>query len=189
MHKFDMAAVPGGLSDDPLDLGTLTVQKIDLPKPLLKAGEKAPDFEIDQVFPVSDGKAKKKDATLRLSDFEEKYVVLEFWATWCAPCLQKLPELKKFAESIKGDPRFVLVGVSFDDKDTKARLEKFLAEKEIDWPQGLAGKMQDSSFIKDYGVSGIPALLLIGPDGKVLLSNPGFGDLQNKIKELKEFSK
>ncbi len=185
-HRFNMPAVPGGVSDDPTDLGILTVQKVDQPKPLLRVGEIAPDFEIDRVFPASDDTEEKKDAKLKLSDFEGKYVILEFWATWCVPCIQKLPELKKLNASIEGDPRFVLLGISFDSKGMKGQLEKFLAEKKMDWPQGLAGNLLESTFIKGYGVSGIPALLLIDPDGNVLLSNPSLDDLQKKIDELKK---
>jgi thiol-disulfide isomerase/thioredoxin len=178
-HRFTMGEIPNGVSDDPLDLGTLTVKKVEPPKPLLQVGETAPDFELPQID------ASNKDAKLRLSDYKGKIIVLDFWATWCAPCLQKMPELRKLHESLKGDPRFVMIGISFDEKNVRS-LIKFVTEKDLPWIHGMAGNMLDSPTAKAYGVQGIPALLLIGTDGKVLLSNPSVEELAKKIEELKK---
>jgi thiol-disulfide isomerase/thioredoxin len=183
-HRFTMDAIPNGVSDEPLDLGTLTIEKIEQPKPLLQVGQTTPDFELAQIFATTDTEAKK-DAKLRLSDYKGKIIVLDFWATWCVPCLQKMPELRKLHESLKGNPRVVMIGISFDNKEAAESLGKFVTEKDMPWLHALAGNLLESKTAKDYGVSGIPALLLIGTDGKVLLSNPNIEEVAKKIEEMK----
>ena len=70
---------------------------------------------------------------------------------------------------LKDDPRFVMIGISFDNRAAAEALSKFVTEKKLPWLHALAGNTLESPMAKDYGVSAIPALLLIGADGKVLL--------------------
>jgi peroxiredoxin len=179
-HYFTVGAIPNGVSDEPLDVGTWTIEKAEQLGRRLQVGQAAPDFEL----PLID--ATKKDAKLRLSDYKGKIIVLDFWATWCVPCMQKMPELQKLYALIKDDPRFVMIGVSFDDASAAESLSKFVTEKDLPWQHVLAGSLLESQAAKDYGVSGIPALLLIGADGNVLLSNPSVEDVAKKIKEVKQ---
>ena len=182
-HEFSVAAIPGGVSDESLDIGTLEVKRLAEQKPMPQVGEAAPDFEIPKIEPLAaDAKYEDKGEKLRLSDYKGKYVVLDFWAMWCGPCLAKLPELKTLYEKYKDDERFVMIGVSLDGAKSEERLAKFVAQREMPWLQGLAGDW-DGAAARSYGVQAIPAMFLIGPDGNVLLSNPSITELTKRITE------
>ena len=146
--------VPEGATsaDPPLDLGRLESAPIG-GRPLA-VGDRAPDFALKAL----DGRE------LKLDDFRGKYVLLDFWATWCAPCLAEMPNLQAIRDRHADDPRFILIGVSLDDQAASAaRMVKAL---NLSWRQGLAGP--DSPVVAAYGATAIPATFLIGPDGTIL---------------------
>ena len=118
------------------------------------AGKPAPDFEAATL----DGKP------FRLSALRGKVVLLDFWATWCAPCVAELPNVKK-AHDTFAKQGLVVVGVSFDQSASKAR--DYVADKQLAWPQVWAEKADKGPIAELYGVSAIPAVFLIGPDGVV----------------------
>lgn len=131
---------------------------------LLAPGTQAPDFTLTDL----DGKPVK------LSDFRDSYVVLDFWASWCPDCRAEIPELKQMATmtetAVSGSAaplRFV--SVSFDR--AFETLRAFVAEQQLPGTQLFepAGKA-DSAIGAAFGVKWIPSLYLIGPDGSVLLS-------------------
>ena len=185
-YAFSVAAIPGGVSDEPFDLGTLAVQHLAQQNPMPKAGDLAPEFEVVKIDPIAaSGKFEDKGAKLRLSDYKGKYVILDFWATWCGPCLAKVPELKTLYDKIKDDERFVMIGISLDNAGSEEMLGKFVTRREMTWLHGLSGDW-NSDTARTYGIHAIPALLLIGLDGKVLLSNPGAAELTKKIDELRK---
>jgi len=100
-----------------------------------------------------------------------KVVLVDFWATWCGPCVAEIPNVLEQYEKYH-DKGFEVVGVSLDeDRDA---LEKFVAEQKIPWPilyekpQGEGWRHPLSTF---YGISGIPTVILIGRDGNVITLN------------------
>jgi thiol-disulfide isomerase/thioredoxin len=153
-------AVPPAKScgdDKPLDMGEVVLKPI-VPTVNLKVGDAAPDFRVKTL----DGKP------LKLSDFRGKYVLLDFWATWCGPCVAEMPNLKKVYEAFGQDKRFVMISLS-DDSDREA-VKKFIKSRDIRWTQVFLGKLS-KTIEADYGVYGIPSIFLVGPDGKIAAYN------------------
>ncbi len=112
------------------------------------------------LFTTRDLSGKK----VTLKDFRGSLVVLNFWASWCVPCRKEFPLL---AEADKVD-RVVVLGVVFNDSVANAK--KFMAEHEGTWP----GLKDDGSIAKAYRVGpGIPATVVIGPGGLVLVRHIG----------------
>jgi thiol-disulfide isomerase/thioredoxin/5-hydroxyisourate hydrolase-like protein (transthyretin family) len=156
----------------PLDIGTVAMTAISPRAPL---GGDAPDFTV----PTVDGKAFK------LSDHRGKWVVLQFWATWCAPCKEEFPAMIKLHERFKDRNDVVIVGLSAD-ADIKT-VQAFADENKVPFVMGFVGEMGKSPVVRDYCVNGIPSIWLISPEGKVFTrnSNPEgvSGTLQTQLRK------
>ena len=97
-----------------------------------------------------------------LAKLRGKVVLLDFWATWCGPCMAKLPEIQKINEKYK-DKGFQLIGISLDqDKDA---LLKTVKAKKMDWPEYFDGKGWESAVSTRFGVQAIPAAWLVDRQG------------------------
>lgn len=125
---------------------------------LLKAGSVAPEFRLKG----PDGKE------LALSDFRGKYIVLDFWASWCGDCRRDIPNIKALYE--KYSPKGVeFVGVSFDDN--AERWQKAIKEFGLKYHQvSELKKWKTTDIYAAYGIKWIPTIYIIGPDGKVKLA-------------------
>jgi len=103
---------------------------------------------------------------IKLSELRGKVVLLDFWATWCSPCVAEIPNIKRAYEQYNKDGDFVVVGISVD-QDPSA-VTRFLKTRGVSWPQIAAGPADISPIAKTYNVSGVPATFLIDRDGKVV---------------------
>jgi thiol-disulfide isomerase/thioredoxin len=105
------------------------------------------------------------------SSLAGKVVLIDFWATWCGPCVAEIPNVLEQYEKYH-DKGFEVVGISLDE-DREA-LEKFVGEQKIPWPilyekpEGEGWRHPLSTY---YGISGIPTVILIGRDGNVITLN------------------
>lgn len=107
----------------------------------------------------------------------EKYVLLDFWASWCVPCRNFVPELKQLAKKYE-DKGLVVVSIS-TDKDREAWL-RAVEEEQMPWLNLL-----DESGISDaYGVTAIPSIFLIGPDGEILFGKQSGASVSEKLQEV-----
>jgi thiol-disulfide isomerase/thioredoxin len=138
--------------------------------PLLAAGTPAPDFVA----------LKPDGSELRLSDYRGKTVILDFWATWCGPCIRAMPFLENLYQQSK-DQDVVVLGVCV--WDTKEAFDKWQVEPRVrtSFPKAFdpAGRNPDNhnadSIAKlHYNVSGIPTMYVIDRDGKVVEGILGF---------------
>lgn len=130
---------------------------------VVNAGDQAPDFKI-----VSDS-----GRTYTRSDFGGKLLVLNFWASWCAPCVQEVPSLAAFQRTMAADG-VVVLGVSIDTN--QKRYEQFLRRFRVDFPTARDPEADVSS---SYGTFQIPETYLIDSTGKVrekIISNQNWMD-------------
>lgn len=141
-------------------------------EPLLKPGMQAPAFTL----PDTAGKE------VSLSQFRGRYVLIDFWASWCRDCRKENPELVALAKEYKGK-NLAVIGVSLD----KER-EKWLAciEKDgLSWTQLSDLKGWDSAAAKLYDIHWIPTTVLVGPDGKIIMIEKELAPVAAKLATLK----
>jgi thiol-disulfide isomerase/thioredoxin len=98
----------------------------------------------------------------RFPEYRGKVVLLDFWASWCGPCRNALPNLKRL-QAVYGSDDFVVISISEDDDEDTWRA--FVAGHGMTWPQRLDG---DSSLQHQFGVNALPTYVLLGRDGSVI---------------------
>ena len=134
----------------------LIVAPLPRAEPLIKVGDVAPDFTASTV----DGKP------VSLADLRGKYVLLDFWATWCGPCVAELPAIHAVHDAFSANPKFSVISLSLDaDPDA---VPKFLKDHPAPWTEVLLGDWSNDPVAKRYGVDSIPSLWLVDPAGKVV---------------------
>lgn len=115
-----------------------------------------------------------------LGKLKGKVVLVDFWATWCGPCVFEIPHVKDAYDKLH-DKGFEIVGISFDeDKD---KLQHFVSDREMKWPQYFDGKGWQNKFGKEYGITGIPAMWLVDKKGNLRDMNAR-GALDEKVQKL-----
>ena len=147
-------------------------------------GKPAPDFTLT----VLDGEGKTK--TLSKADLAGKVVMIDFWATWCGPCLQELPEVQTLVEAYaKAKKDVVIVALSQDNDpkepaEVRKLIEETLGKKKIVLtgnPVGKVGLDPSNSVGEAFQVEGYPTVVLIDPKGVVRSAHVGFNSEVGKV--------
>jgi len=112
---------------------------------------------------------------IRLSDFKNKYILLDFWASWCAPCRMKAKELRAVKKELDRK-NIMMFSVNMDDK--RELWEKATKEDHIDWINtSELKKFKENQIAKDYKVTQLPTLFLLDPQGRIIKQNPTIKEL------------
>ncbi|MEC5164615.1 thiol-disulfide isomerase/thioredoxin [Flavobacterium sp. PL11] len=111
-----------------------------------------------------------KGGKTKLEDFRGKYVYIDVWATWCAPCRAEIPFLKKLEQKYH-QKDIVFVSLSIDQAKDREKWKKFIQDKELGGVQVFADNDWNSQFVKDYNITGIPRFILIDPKGNIVKSD------------------
>lgn len=126
-----------------------------------------------------------KGAKISMKDLKGKVVVVDFWATWCGPCVAEMPNMKKLYAEFK-EKGVEFIGVSLDQPKEDGGLDKlkeYVAKNEIGWPQYYQGNGWESEFSTSWGITAIPAMFVVDTEGK-LHSVRARGQLEKMIPEL-----
>ena len=114
-------------------------------------------------FDLGDSKGKRH----RLADYKGRWVVVNFWATWCVPCIQEIPEIAEFA---RAHPRVAVLGIAVDAEDNLAKVKQFAAKTGHDYPLVFS----DASVEKQLGEpKALPTTRIYDPTGKLVYDRVG----------------
>lgn len=147
--------------------------------PRFSDGEKAPDFSA----------ATLNGEQFQLSQLRGDYVLLDFWGSWCGPCLAENPRLVKLYQKygnskLDGSHNFQIVGIAIEQNAN--RWKRAVEQTQLNWPyqimdQASSLRFFDSPIAKNYGVKQVPTKYLINPDGEIIAVNPSIEELDELL--------
>jgi thiol-disulfide isomerase/thioredoxin len=118
-----------------------------------------------------------------LEKLRGKVVLIDFWATWCGPCIAELPNILSVYNKYH-DKGFEIIGISLDQEKDKEKLIKFTQERNMPWPQYFDGKGWKNEISTQYAISSIPAMFLLDQRGVLISTNARGERLETEVKRL-----
>lgn len=129
----------------------------------------AADIAVGKVGPAFSGPGLDGRKVNVPGDFKGKVVLLDFWATWCGPCMREVPNLRDVYAKYH-DKGFEIVGISENDADDRQKVVDAVQKERMVWPQIYDGKADRTESEIRYGIGGLPAFVLLAGDNGVVLA-------------------
>ena len=118
---------------------------------------------------------------MKLSDFKGKYTLVDFWASWCAPCRQENPNIVKQYQNFR-DKGFTVLGVSLDNNP--GSWMRAIEDDKLDWTQISDLQAWSSDLVTSYRIKAIPTSYLLDPEGKILAKNLRGKELEHFLNKI-----
>jgi peroxiredoxin len=115
------------------------------------------------------------------ADFKGKVLLIDFWATWCGPCVMEMPNVKSVYSRYHAKG-FEIVGISLDQ--SRDKLDAYIQQQQIEWPQYFDGKWWSNDVAVKYGITSIPTTVLIDRKGKIRYKTLRGKQLEKAVQEL-----
>jgi thiol-disulfide isomerase/thioredoxin len=151
-----------------LDLGSIAVRASLGPRP----GEVVPDFAF----------ASFSGETVKLSDLRGRYVLLDFWATWCRPCVASLSAVQRLHDAYGTGKGLVILGLNLDEDPDEAR--RFVEGRKLPGTHGSLGGRAGEPTLTRFAISSVPAYFLIGPDGKLIHRAASLDEIDEAVRRV-----
>jgi thiol-disulfide isomerase/thioredoxin len=117
-----------------------------------------------------------------LAKLRGKVVLVDFWATWCGPCIAELPNVKAVYEKYHAQG-FEVVSISLDEQRARSKLVDFVRENHMPWPQHFDGKGWKNEFAVQYAINAIPAMFLLDVNGMIISIDARGKSLEPQVRQ------
>ena len=179
---YQLLLQAAGEAKDPKEAKRLTDEIASSSAPEeVKAGAKGLMHKMEAMGkPVNIKFTATDDREVDFAKLKGKVVLLDFWATWCGPCVAEIPEVKETYKKLHAKG-FEIIGISLDSD--KSKLEQFIAKEEMPWAQYFDGKGWQNKVAQEYGINSIPAMWLVDKKGNLRDMNAR-GGLAEKVEQM-----